>query len=119
MNMLGLYRMELGYVFLSEHEYRRRSMQGGGGNPYPPEMREMVLAAWQNGGGVNGGNAALRNPTFVQLRLQGKFPHYTTCMNWIKIHQLEGHVRPMRATGNFFSEREINGVDLFNLTPFA
>jgi hypothetical protein len=111
--------MELGYVFLSEHEYRRRSMQGGGGNPYPPEMREMVLAAWQNGGGVNGGNAALRNPTFVQLRLQGKFPHYTTCMNWIRIHQLEGHVRPMRATGNFFSEREINGVDLFNLTPFA
>ena len=24
----------------------------------------------------------------------------------------------MRATGNFFSEREINGVDLFNLTLF-
>jgi hypothetical protein len=37
-------------------------------------------------------------------------------MNWIQIHQLEGHVRPMRATGNFFSEREINGVDLFHLS---
>ena len=24
----------------------------------------------------------------------------------------------MRATGNFFSEREINGIDLFNLTLF-
>ena len=103
-------------------------MQGGGAIHIPPRCvkwsihippREMVFAAWQNGGGVNGGNAALRNPTFVQLRLQGKFPHYTTCMNWIRIHQLEGHVRPMRATGNFFSEREINGVDLFNLTPFA
>lgn len=34
------------------------------------------------------------------------------------IHQLEGHVRPKRATGNFFSAREINGVDLFNLTLY-
>ena len=79
----------------------------------------MVLEAWQNGGGVNGGNAALQNPNFVQLCLQGKLPHFTTCMNWIKIHQLKGYVRPKRATGNFFSEREINGFDLFNLTLFC
>jgi hypothetical protein len=39
-------------------------------------------------------------------------------MSWIRIHQLEGHVRPKRATGNFFSAREISGVDLFNLTLY-
>ena len=39
-----------------------------GGNPYPPEMCELVLATWQNGGGANsGGNAALRTPELEQL----------------------------------------------------
>ena len=38
------------------------------GNPYPPEMRELVLATWQNGGGANGGgDAALRTPAVEQL----------------------------------------------------
>jgi hypothetical protein len=44
--------------------------------------------------------------------------HILLLVSWIMIHQLEGHVRPKRATGNFFSAREINGVDLFNLTLY-
>jgi hypothetical protein len=47
-----------------------------------------------------------------------QFPHFTTCMIWIQIHLAAGHVRPKRHTGNIFSQREINGVDLFNLTLF-
>jgi hypothetical protein len=85
------------------------------GNPYPPEMHETVCALW-----LDGGNAALRTPRLDQLRMQNppQFPHFTTCMSWIQIHLAAGHVRPKRHTGNIFSQREINGVDLFNLTLF-
>lgn len=89
-----------------------------GGNPYPDEMRQQVLAMWQNGGGVNGGYDALDTPQLQQLRLQKKFPHLDTCKRWIRIHQQEGHVRPKRATGNAFSTREIQGEDLVHLALF-
>ena len=46
-----------------------------GGNPYPKEMREMVLQMWQNGGGGNGGFRALETAQCNQLREQRKFPH--------------------------------------------
>jgi hypothetical protein len=39
-------------------------------------------------------------------------------MSWIRIHLAAGHVRPKRHIGNIFSQQEINGVDLFNLTLF-
>jgi hypothetical protein len=86
-----------------------------GGNPYPPEMRETVRALW-----LDGGNAALRTPALDQLWMQNpsQFLHFTTCMSWIQIHLAAGHVRPKRPTGNIFSQREVNGVDLFNLTLF-
>jgi hypothetical protein len=86
-----------------------------GGNPYPPEMREMARALW-----LDGGNAALRTPTLDQLWMQNppQFPHFPTSMSWIQIHLAAGMVRPKRHTGNIFSQREINGVDLFNLTLF-
>ncbi len=86
-----------------------------GGNPYPPEMRETVRALW-----LDGGNAALRTPALDQLRMQNpsQFPHFTTCMSWIQIRLAAGHVHPKRPTGNIFSQREVNGVDLFNLTLF-
>ena len=86
-----------------------------GGNPYPKEMREMVLQMWQNGGGGNGGFRALETAQCNQLREQRKFPHMTTCRRWIEIHRIGGHVRPKIATGNKFSKREIHGQDLINL----
>lgn len=89
-----------------------------GGNPYPDEMREQVLAMWQNGGGANGGYDALHTPEIQQLRAQHKFPHMDTCKRWIQIHSQEGHVRPKRATGNRFSQREVQGEALVQLALF-
>ena len=42
-----------------------------------------------------------------------------TCKRWIRVHLAEGRVLPKRATGNKFSEREVNGDDLFNLAIFC
>jgi hypothetical protein len=39
-------------------------------------------------------------------------------MSWVRIHQAHGHVCPKKATGNIFSQRQIDGVGLFNLTLF-
>ena len=89
-----------------------------GGNPYPREMREHVIAIWQSGGGDNGGLEALQTPALEILRNQNKFPHLSTCKRWITLLEDEGHLRPKIATGNNCSEREIHGQDLFNLALF-
>lgn len=90
-----------------------------GGNPYPTESRQMAISLWENAGGDNGGFAAFRTPQIMQLRLDGDFPHETsTVRRWIKTHQNYGHVLPKRATGNLFLVREVDGIDLVNLTLF-
>ncbi len=87
-----------------------------GGNPYPPETREMVYQLWENGGGEIGGYSALRTPQLLELRQQGHFPHMNTVKNWIKQRERTGHLLPKRATGNIFATREVDGQDLVNLT---
>ena len=89
-----------------------------GGNPYPKEMREMVLQVWLNSGGDNGGLDALDTPHYNQLRFQGKFPAMITIERWIEIHKNEGHVLPKRATGNAHSSREIQGEALVQLAIY-
>ncbi len=86
-----------------------------GGNPCPPKMHQTVIAMW-----LDGDNVALRTPMLNQLRMLNppQFPHYTTCMSWVHIHLAHGHGHPKRATGNIFSQREINRDGLFNLTLF-
>ena len=84
-----------------------------GGRPYPKEVREMVLAIWQQGG-----YEALNTPHYNGLRANHKFPHMDTCKRWIDLYQSAGHVLPKRDTGNHESQREINGVDLVNLALF-
>jgi len=90
-----------------------------GGRPYGKEMREYVIALWSN---LGQGDAALEHlrtdPGLLQLRAQHKFPHFDTCKRWIRQFELEGHVRPKRATGNRMSESEVRGVDLVNLAIF-
>jgi hypothetical protein len=55
----------------------------------------------------------------LQMKNPSQFPHFITCMSWVRIYLAEGHVCSKRATGNIFSQREISGVDLFNLTLFC
>ena len=84
-----------------------------GGKPYPKETREEVIAIYQNGGW-----AALKTPQLVQLRHQKKFPSLSTCKRWIDKHHQTGHVLPKRPTGNHYSQREVQGIDLVNLALF-
>ncbi len=78
-----------------------------GGNPYSDEMRRMVLQMHFNG--VN-----LRNPPpeFADLRLNHKFPCYSTCQDWIQTYHATGDICLMIATGNRHAEREISGLVL-------
>lgn len=82
-----------------------------GGNPYPQEMRDQVIAMWLNG-------EDLKAPHLAPLRHQRKFPSWVTCKRWIKQYQAEGHARPKQATGNKFAAREVHGVDLVNLAIY-
>ena len=82
-----------------------------GGNPYSQEFRQMVIELYNTEGWE-----ALCTPEYDELRAQKKFPCKSTCKNWIKLEEQNGNIFPKRATGNKFSEREIQGEDLFNLT---
>ena len=67
---------------------------------------------------LNGGLTALDTPAQNTLRQAHKFPHMSTCRRWIQIFQSEGHVLPKRHSGNRRSEREIQGIDLVQLSLF-
>jgi hypothetical protein len=54
-----------------------------GGNPYPVELRQIVISMWKNG-------EDLRAPRLMQLRHQRKFPSLSTCERWIHQYQAEG-----------------------------
>ncbi len=81
-----------------------------GGNPYPPEIGQEVIAMWQNGG-----MAALQTNKLQELWQQKKFPHLTTCKSQIILNNTYGYVLPKRPTGNKHLRREVHGQDLFNL----
>jgi len=84
-----------------------------GGRPYPKEIREQVIELWQLSG-----FDALDTPHFNALRANHKFPHMETCKRWVRLFQDEGHVLPLRHTGNIHAQREVHGVDLVNLAIF-
>ena len=92
-----------------------RTHASRGGKPYPQEIREQVIAIWQNG---NQSMDALDTNDLRQLRLQRKFPHLDTCRRWVNQFLSKGHVRPKRATGNKRAEREVEGEDLFQLSLY-
>ncbi len=77
------------------------------------EFREMVIEVYNTGGW-----AALCTAEYDELRAQKKFPCKATCKSWIQLVEQNGNILPKRATGNNFSEREIQGEDLFNLTLY-
>ena len=53
-----------------------------------------------------------------QLWQQRRFPHISTCNNWIRQFVGEGHTRCKRPTGNRISQREVHGQDLVNLALY-
>jgi hypothetical protein len=81
------------------------------GDPYPVELRQIVISMWENG-------EDLRAPRLMQLRHQRKFPSLSTCKHWIHQYQAEGNVLPMRALGNSFSTHEVHRQDLINLVVY-
>jgi hypothetical protein len=82
-----------------------------GGNPYPAEIRQMVISMWQN-------EDDLEEPRLVQLRHQKKFPSLATCRRWIHQYATEGNVLPKRNSGNRFATREVHGQDIVNLALY-
>ena len=78
-----------------------------GGNPYSNDTRQLVLQLHFNG-------TNLRHPPadIAALRLNHKFPCYSTCSSWIQTYHVTGDVCPLRATGNNFAGREISGLKL-------
>ena len=55
---------------------------------------------------------SLDPPEFADLRLNHKFPCYSTCQDWIQTYHATGDICPMIATGNRHAEREISGLVL-------
>ena len=47
-----------------------------------------------------------------------EFPSQRTVRRWISRYNNDGTVHPMCAMGNRHSSREVNGIDLVNLTLF-
>lgn len=85
-----------------------------GGNAYSQEIRQQVLALWQQGG-----FAALQTDAYEQLRIQSLFPSMATCKQRInEMYIPYGHVLEKQATGNHFSEQELHGNDLVNRAIF-
>ena len=89
-----------------------------GGNAYSQDTRKMILQIWKNGGGLNGGFDALMTPHYMQLRFQQKSPHENACKRIVETYLSEGHILPKRPNGNHYAERELFGIDLFNLSLF-
>jgi hypothetical protein len=79
-----------------------------GGNAYAPEVRDQVIAMWQN-------RDDLEAPWLEQLHEYKLFPHRATCYWWIGQHLREGHTQCKRPTRNHISQREVHGQDLVNL----
>lgn len=82
-----------------------------GGNPYPKEVREMVLEMMIGGNGI----ASVRTAVVRRLQEQKKFPSLQTCRRWLRQYLMEGHILPKRATGNKVATREIDGEALKQL----
>ena len=78
-----------------------------GGKPYSNDTCQLVLQLHFNG-------TNLRHPPadIADLRLNHKFPCYSTCSSWIQTYHATGDVCPLRATGNNFAGREISGLKL-------
>ena len=84
-----------------------------GGNHYPAEMRQQVIAMFNAGG-----KPALDAAYLLPLRHQNKFPHINTCMRWVSQYQLRNNCLPKRPSGNHHAMREITGIDLLNLAIY-
>ena len=81
-----------------------------GGRSHPKEIRELVIQMI-----MNGGIQAVNTLEVSHLRLQKKFPCLATCRRWLHQHVALGHVRPKRANGNHFAQREVTGEALVQL----
>ena len=81
------------------------------GDAYAHEFPDQVISIWQNGGD-------LRSPVLDQRRQQRKFPHISTCNNWIQQLGVEGHTCCKRLTGNRIFQKEVHGHDLVNLALY-
>ena len=84
----------------------------GGGNAYPPEMRDQVISLWENRVDIQ------RSPWIAELRDEKQFPCWKTCQRWIELYNSEGHTLRKRAICNRISERVVNGQDLVNLAVY-
>ena len=84
-----------------------------GGNAYSNEIRHQVMTLYHLG-------LPLQTPELDTLRAMNPpaFPSMQTCLNWIDREREYGHYRPMHATGNHESEREIMGEDLVRLAIY-
>ena len=57
-------------------------------------------------------------PDLIALRVNKKFPSYSTCVCWIRIFNNTGDICPKCATGNHHAELEVQGHDLEQLALY-
>jgi hypothetical protein len=93
-------------IFAEEHKHPSR-----GGRPWPIEIINMVISMHLNGDNFGDANLA-------RMRANYEFPLMRTVRRWICRYNFEGTTLPKHATRNRHSTREVNGVDLVNLTLF-
>jgi hypothetical protein len=82
-----------------------------GGRAWPIEIRNMIISMHLSG--ENFWDAAM-----VRMRTNYEFPSMRSVYRWIRRYNFEGTALMKRATGNRYSTREINGLDLVNLALF-
>ena len=97
---------------LGTHESEKKH-QSNGGNPYSQEFCQVVIKLYNTRGW-----AVLCTPEYNEIQAQQRFPCKAICKSWIRLEEENGNIFPKWATGENFSEQEIQGEDLFNLTLY-
>ena len=83
-----------------------------GGNPWPIEIRNMVVSMHLNGDDLN-------SPRIARLRVRREFPSMRTVQRWLNRFNTKGTVHPMHATGDIHANQEVNGVNLVNVRAYV